>query len=330
MQNLLKKSMLVILILTCWILLFKFGPVDELSHHIQTIYREIFKVQIAPRQDEFESPKLEILQNERHDSCDNEMPAHGSNFKLSANSNGSKLKSRVQLTNEHLYPALITFTEIGEQQAYAGVFIHPNQSTQLSLPVGQYTINLATGEVWCNTKQGFKNGAVISPEQILSINQNQVANIRLLSFGAYAEDVMVSLSNSLGLVAMSSGQAVEGQGSLILQRVVGGHYAVEGTINQLPVHFLVDTGATAVAVSENFAKHAGIKECIKAKSRTANGLTDICIAIASELTIEQFRLKNVEINYGKGMSDDTFLLGMNVIGLFKMEQQGDVMRLSRQ
>jgi predicted aspartyl protease len=63
---------------------------------------------------------------------------------------------------------------------------------------------------------------------------------------------------------------------------------------------------------------------------TANGLADICIANAKELTLGQFTLKNVEINYGKGMSDDVFLLGMNVIGLFKLEQQGDVMRLSKQ
>lgn len=322
--------MLVIVILLFWVWLFKFGPVDALSHHIQSIYQTFFKVEFAPREQEFETPKLEILHNKMQEICDVEMPAHGSKFKLTLNNNGSKLKSRVQLTNEHLFPALLTFRDISEHQAYGAVFLHPNQSTQLTLPIGQYEISLATGEIWCNTKQGFKNGAFINPEQNLSITQNQVANIRLLSFGAYAEDVMVSLSSSLGLVAIEAGQAIEGQGSLILQRVVGGHYAVEGTINQLPVHFLVDTGATAVAVSENFAKHAGIKECIKAKSRTANGLSDICIATANELTIGQFRLKNVEINYGKGMSDDVFLLGMNVISLFKMEQQGDVMRLSRQ
>jgi predicted aspartyl protease len=57
-------------------------------------------------------------------------------------------------------------------------------------------------------------------------------------------------------------------------------------------------------------------------------MTEVCIATAKELTIGQFKLNNVEINYGKGMSDDLFLLGMNVIGLFKMEQQGDVMKLS--
>ena len=139
---------------------------------------------------------------------------------------------------------------------------------------------------------------------------------------------MVSLSHTLGVVTLADGQQISGTGSLILQRVVGGHYAIEGSINAVPVNFMVDTGATTVAVSENFARHAGITECKKARFNTANGTTEVCIATAKELTIGQFKINNVEINYGKGMSDDLFLLGMNVIGLFKMEQQGDVMKLS--
>jgi aspartyl protease family protein len=114
---------------------------------------------------------------------------------------------------------------------------------------------------------------------------------------------------------------------LNLQRVVGGHYAVEGSINQVPINFMVDTGATITAVSSDFAKHAGVTDCEPYKTQTANGVVNVCLGTAREMTIGQFRLKNVKVSYSNGLGN-TFLLGMNVIGQFRMEQQGDVMRLT--
>lgn len=329
MQQPFYKRFWVIIILLFWGWLFAFGPTQALGHRIKTLYHlwvggEV-QLDVVSK-----APVLVVAPAKQHKQsvCDSEMPVHGTQFNFHSGAE-ARLKSRLHIVNDHLYPVALTFSDLASQQAYVGVFLHPNQAAQLSLPLGVYSISLAAGEVWCNARQGFKNGVAINPEQHLSIKQNQVANIRLLSFGAYAEDVMVSLSSSLGLVATNAGQTIQGHGVLMLQRVVGGHYVVEGAINQVPVTFVVDTGATSVAVSENFAKHAGITECKKAKFRTANGIADICVAYARELTIGQFKLSNVEINYGKGMSDDVFLLGMNVIGLFKMEQQGDVMKLSR-
>jgi len=95
----------------------------------------------------------------------------------------------------------------------------------------------------------------------------------------------------------------------------------------VPAHFLVDTGATFVSVPAAFAAHAGIHDCERSRTNTANGVVDVCLGTARELTLGQFRLKNVRVSYHQGLGD-TFLLGMNVIGQFHMEQQGDVMRLS--
>ena len=241
---------------------------------------------------------------------------------------GSKLNARFYVTNQHVFPVLLTLIENESSQAYGALFLHPNQSSQVSLPIGQYAMSLKIGDKWCNLQTGFSEGTEVTPNQVVTIQANNVSNVTLTAIGRGAADVMVSLSHSLGVVTLADGQQISGTGSLILQRVVGGQYTVEGTINEKPVNFLVDTGASDVSVSEAFAKHAGIVECNSSRRITANGTVDVCEAYATELTIGQFKLKNIKLTYNKGLSDDVFLLGMNVIGLFKMEQQGDVMKLS--
>lgn len=319
------------MIVLFWGWLFLFGPAQALGQKAKSLVFEQFGVEIesalAPSEALDETPVAMLVPTDEQSICDAEMPVHGTQFKL-ADDNQAKLKARLYVINEHLSPVLIRLLNPADQQLLGAVLLHPNQATHLNLAVGQYALSLSAGDTWCNVRQGFINGSKINPGQPLVIKSNQVANMRLIPLGGGAESLMVSLSSSLGLVSENTSQTIQGHGALILQRVMGGHYMIEGSINQVPVTFMVDTGATSVAVSENFAKYAGITECKKAKSRTANGLSDICIAHARELSIGQFRLNNVEINYGKGISDDVFLLGMNVIGLFKMEQQGDVMKLS--
>lgn len=316
-----------ILIVIFWAWFFKAGFVNRFA----AVYEQIAKVKQDSFQEKFDEKLIDIsLPKEisSHDQCASVFPSHGSKYKYS-NQSDAQLHSRLHVNNEHAYSMLLIFYKLDTQQAFGAVLLHPNKSTQVNLPVGNYHMALSTGGVWCNWYKGFVDSTEINVSQEIDVKSNQVINLRLLSFGSQAEDVMISISNSLGLVAGGE-QSFQGQGSITLQRVVGGHYVVDGSINRVPATFMIDTGATAVAISESYAKRAGINECRKAKSMTANGLADVCIATARELTLGQFTLKNVEINYGKGMSDDVFLLGMNVIGLFNLEQQGDVMRLSRQ
>jgi clan AA aspartic protease (TIGR02281 family) len=320
--------LVIFLMIGFWVWFFKFAPQDDLLAKVSSIFHDIFSESITEGAKEKFPEKFVLNAPADSDECDTAPPEHGAKFKLSSNSNGSKLNARFYVTNQHVFPVLLTLIESESSQAYGALFLHPNQSIQVSLPIGQYAMSLKIGDEWCNLQTGFSEGAEVTPNQVVTIQENKVSNVTLTAIGRGAEDVMVSLSHSLGVVTLADGQQISGTGSLILQRVVGGHYAAEGSINNVPVNFMVDTGATTVAVSENFARHAGITECKRARFNTANGITEVCIATAKELTIGQFKLNNVEINYGKGMSDDLFLLGMNVIGLFKMEQQGDVMKLS--
>lgn len=46
---------------------------------------------------------------------------------------------------------------------------------------------------------------------------------------------------------------------MVIQRQSNGHFYVDGTVNGQPVHFLVDTGATTVALTADDARHVGLQ-----------------------------------------------------------------------
>lgn len=62
-----------------------------------------------------------------------------------------------------------------------------------------------------------------------------------------------------------------GSGELVIPRQRDGHFYVQGEINHQPVHFLVDTGASSVAISNAVARAAQLPEGRRITVRTANG-----------------------------------------------------------
>jgi aspartyl protease family protein len=63
----------------------------------------------------------------------------------------------------------------------------------------------------------------------------------------------------------------EGARELVLRRNPSGHYIAKGRINGHPVSFLVDTGATDVAVPEGLARRIGLELGRPGISRTEIG-----------------------------------------------------------
>ncbi|MEQ1599745.1 MAG: retropepsin-like aspartic protease [Methylotenera sp.] len=319
----------LLLVIGFWVWFFSYATKETLPARFKQAYQQVFASKIAIAKDKVEKIRVELNAPSSQDQCGTTFPEHGSKFKFIPNESDAKLHARLHANNEHIYAVLIIFYKLETEQAFGAVFLHPNKFTQINLPVGNYRLAIQSGEEWCNWHKGFVSGVGINATQQIEIKNSQVTHLRLMSFGRSPADAMLSIKTSLGEISDVGGNGVEGSGSLDLQRYRG-HYEVEGTINQFPVYFMVDTGATDVAVPESFAKHAGINACKPSKRNTANGTVEVCEATASELTIGQFKLRNVKISYNKGMSNDTFLLGMNVIGQFRMEQHGDILRLSAQ
>lgn len=115
-------------------------------------------------------------------------------------------------------------------------------------------------------------------------------------------------------------------GMLILKQRGNGHYFLEAMVNDKVLTFLVDTGATGVALPMSFARSAKIKCRNKIYLQTANGVSEGCTTIIPKLVFGPFTLTDVPAVIAENLSQP--LLGMNVLQKFKVEQNDGEMRIS--
>ena len=72
-----------------------------------------------------------------------------------------------------------------------------------------------------------------------------------------------------------SSQTRSGIREVVLQRNRLGHYVSSGKINGVPVTFLLDTGATDVAIPSGIARQAGLSRGFENRAFTANGVISV-------------------------------------------------------
>lgn len=107
-------------------------------------------------------------------------------------------------------------------------------------------------------------------------------------------------------------------------------YFVDGLINGQPVRFLVDTGATSVALSERHAARLGLQhrvEGIPIGVGTAGGNKVGHQIVLRSLSVGGVRLGNVRAIVIEGDSPRHVLLGMNVLSRFDMDQRENLLIL---
>ena len=118
--------------------------------------------------------------------------------------------------------------------------------------------------------------------------------------------------------AISAANAAAAQGGTraTILKSSDGHYWANGRANGANVRFLVDTGATAVALTPDDARRLGFDpDALNYASRviTAAGQTRAAPVKLASLTISGARLENVDaLVIEKGL--DTSLLGMTYLG----------------
>ncbi|OZG72497.1 aspartyl protease [Hahella sp. CCB-MM4] len=116
----------------------------------------------------------------------------------------------------------------------------------------------------------------------------------------------------------------DGNEELVLQRNRFGHYLFTGKINNRDVEFLVDTGATVVAVPESMARSLGLPELGQTSMQTANGTTRATRTVIDQLQLGPFTLRDVNATILPRMNgDQEVLLGMSALRHLSFSQQGD-------
>lgn len=108
--------------------------------------------------------------------------------------------------------------------------------------------------------------------------------------------------------------AADGTREVILERNAQGHYVAGGGINGLPVTFLLDTGATDVAVPEPLARRLGLERRGGGISQTANGPVAVWTTRLDEVQLGALTLRDVRAVILPSMqATDPVLLGMSFL-----------------
>ena len=118
--------------------------------------------------------------------------------------------------------------------------------------------------------------------------------------------------------------------SLTLAADSRGHFFSEGSVNGNPLRFLVDTGATTIALPAAEAVRLGLdyRKGRASFSNTAAGVVPIYV-----ITLDTVRLGPIELNgveasvIERGL--DVALLGMSFLNRVEMKRDGDLMTLTR-
>lgn len=118
-----------------------------------------------------------------------------------------------------------------------------------------------------------------------------------------------------------------GAAEVILKRNRQGHYITSGFINDMPVVFLLDTGATVVSVPENIARQLGLKAGVVSYANTANGLIKTYATRLDTVGIGDIQLGDVAAHINPHMSGNEILLGMSFLKKFELIQKGETLTI---
>ncbi|NOQ89478.1 MAG: TIGR02281 family clan AA aspartic protease [Gammaproteobacteria bacterium] len=117
------------------------------------------------------------------------------------------------------------------------------------------------------------------------------------------------------------------QKEIILTRNAYGHYVSNGTINNHDVVFLLDTGATDIAIPELIADKIGLIKGHEVYIKTANGNAIAYRSHLNSVAIGEIKLYDLNATILTGITGKEILLGMNFLKHFEIIQKGKTLTI---
>ncbi|MDO4644092.1 MAG: retropepsin-like aspartic protease [Cardiobacteriaceae bacterium] len=114
---------------------------------------------------------------------------------------------------------------------------------------------------------------------------------------------------------------------LTLKVSADGHFRVSGTINGQSVLFMLDTGASGVALSDGLARRLGLQMKGSQLTSTANGTVDARLSNVDTLAFGGWTFSQVPVFVLPEMDDAEVLLGMRILRHFLWNQADGVLHL---
>lgn len=115
------------------------------------------------------------------------------------------------------------------------------------------------------------------------------------------------------------------RGEIVIPRSSDGHYYVQGSINGFPVDFMIDTGASVVAISNELSRAANLPAGVPANFSTAGGM--VSGEIVSGQTVEAGGIRVEGLSVSVGLHGKTALLGQNFLRKVDVIQSNDTLIL---
>ena len=117
---------------------------------------------------------------------------------------------------------------------------------------------------------------------------------------------------------------------IVLAAGTGGHFVTQGAINGKTVQFMVDTGATSVAMGAGLAERIGIdyRKGEPGRSSTANGIINTWRIRLASVRVGDVEVYDVEASVLPAEMPYV-LLGNSFLGRFQMRRDNDQLVLER-
>lgn len=132
------------------------------------------------------------------------------------------------------------------------------------------------------------------------------------------------------VVGVGAGAGASSGREIVIASGPGGHFITAGSINGRSVRFMVDTGATVLALGREEAQRLGLdlSTSTPALSETANGTVQVQM-----INLTRVRVGDVEVANVAAMvlpaAMPYVLLGNSFLTRFQMRRENDVMRLEQ-
>lgn len=161
---------------------------------------------------------------------------------------------------------------------------------------------------------------------------NAVGGIRLVAVDQDSATVEIGGRRqrlAIGQHAHAGGDGGDAQ-SASLTADSNGHFITTGTVNGATVRFMVDTGATSVALGASDARRANVSlaNARPIMVQTANGVTQAWL-----VTLNSVRIGDVVLNQVEGTVHQhdlpLALLGMSFLNRMEMKRDGQTMTLRK-
>jgi aspartyl protease family protein len=198
--------------------------------------------------------------------------------------------------------------------------------------------SLAFAETRLNVVGLFSGKALVSingsAPQSIGAGQTK-SGVKLISADSESATFMVEGKRQtlkMGQAASVAGSAGPANNSPVsLYADQAGHFLGNLTINGVSLKYLVDTGASSVAMNGGDAKFAKIdyEKGEKGISSTANGVVQVYRIKLNTLKIGSIVLNNVDAAVIEGGSPTVVLLGMSALNRLDMKHDNSILTLTK-